>query len=73
VATASWAGGVPPAVSVRNLTKSYGEKQAVADVSFEVHTAASPWAWQDLFVVAVWVAIGALVAVRRWESSPRRA
>lgn len=32
----------------------------------------SPWDWHDLFVVALWGVVGAIVAVRRWQWSPRR-
>ena len=31
----------------------------------------SPWAWHDLAVVAVWGAVGCLVAVRRFRWAPR--
>ncbi len=46
----------------------------IAAVFAPFHTAhgASPWAWNDLSVVAVWGVVGALVAVRRWQWSPRR-
>jgi ABC-2 type transport system permease protein len=40
---------------------------------FDVHNGASPWAWNDLLVVAVWGVAGAIVAVRRWSWTPRRA
>ncbi len=41
-------------------------------VPFNLPRGASPWAWHDLFVVAVWGVLGAVVAARRWQWSPRR-
>ncbi len=40
--------------------------------TFNTQKGASPWAWHDLFVVAIWGLVGAFVAVRRWKWSPRR-
>jgi ABC-2 type transport system permease protein len=39
---------------------------------FNTESGASPWAWHDLLVVAVWGAVGAFVALRRWQWPPRR-
>jgi ABC-2 type transport system permease protein len=39
---------------------------------FDLQPNASPWAWHDLLVVALWGVAGAVVAVRRWKWSPRR-
>jgi ABC-2 type transport system permease protein len=39
---------------------------------FNTQPGASPWAWHDLLVVGVWGVGGAIVAVRRWQWSPRR-
>ncbi|MGA8370934.1 MAG: ABC transporter permease [Acidimicrobiales bacterium] len=39
---------------------------------FNTQKGASPWAWHDLLIVAIWGAVGAIVAVRRWKWSPRR-
>ncbi len=39
---------------------------------FDTQRGASPWAWHDLLVVAIWGVVGAVVAVRRWKWSPRR-
>jgi ABC-2 type transport system permease protein len=39
---------------------------------FDTQTGASPWAWHDLLIVAIWGVVGAIVAVRRWKWSPRR-
>ena len=39
---------------------------------FDIQKGASPWAWHDLLVVALWGVAGAFVAVRRWKWSPRR-
>jgi ABC-2 type transport system permease protein len=39
---------------------------------FNTKKGASPWAWHDLLVVAIWGVAGAIVAVRRWQWSPRR-
>lgn len=41
-------------------------------VTFDTRPGTSPWAWSDVAVVAGWGVAGALVAVRRWEWSPRR-
>jgi ABC-2 type transport system permease protein len=39
---------------------------------FDTQPGASPWAWHDLLVVGLWGVGGAIVAVRRWQWSPRR-
>jgi ABC-2 type transport system permease protein len=39
---------------------------------FNTQKGASPWAWHDLLVIALWGVGGAIVAVRRWQWSPRR-
>jgi ABC-2 type transport system permease protein len=39
---------------------------------FDTQPGASPWAWHDLLVVAIWGALGTLVAVRRFAWEPRR-
>lgn len=39
---------------------------------FDIQKAASPWAWHDLLVVALWGVAGAIVTVRRWKWAPRR-
>jgi len=39
---------------------------------FEFRPGGSPWAWHDLLVVAVWGAVSAVVAVRRFKWSPHR-
>ena len=41
-------------------------------VPFNRPRGASPWAWHDLLVVALWGVLGAVVAARRWQWSPRR-
>jgi ABC-2 type transport system permease protein len=40
---------------------------------FNIHKGASPWAWHDLLVVAIWGVAGAIIAIRRWTWTPRRA
>lgn len=40
---------------------------------FDSQRGTSPWAWHDLLVVGVWGVAGAIVAVRRWTWTPRRA
>jgi ABC-2 type transport system permease protein len=40
--------------------------------SFNHIPGASPWAWHDLGVIALWGVAGVFVAVRRWEWAPRR-
>lgn len=45
------------------------------DTSFNLHYlpgSPSPWAWHDLGVIALWGVVGAVVAFRRWEWSPKR-
>lgn len=39
---------------------------------FKFQPAVSPWAWHDLFVVAVWGVLATIVALRRFSWSPRR-
>jgi ABC-2 type transport system permease protein len=39
---------------------------------FNEQAGASPWAWHDLGIMAIWGVAGAFVAVRRWEWAPRR-
>ena len=39
---------------------------------FNTQRGASPWAWHDLLIVAIWGVAGVIVAVRRWKWSPRR-
>lgn len=41
-------------------------------LSFNVQRGASPWAWNDLLVVAVWGAASVLVAARRFRWAPYR-
>jgi ABC-2 type transport system permease protein len=41
-------------------------------VSFDVQRGVSPWAWQDLLVVALWGVVGAFVAFRRFRWAPYR-
>ncbi len=40
--------------------------------SFNLPPGGSPWPWHDLLVMAIWGVAGVLIAVRRWEWSPRR-
>jgi ABC-2 type transport system permease protein len=40
--------------------------------SFNHMPGASPWAWHDLGVIAIWGAVGFYVALRRWQWAPRR-
>lgn len=40
---------------------------------FDVRSGVSSWAWGDLGAMAVWGAIGVVVALRRWSWAPRRA
>jgi ABC-2 type transport system permease protein len=44
---------------------------AMQDSFNHVH-GASPWAWHDLGVIAIWGVAGFYVALRRWQWSPRR-
>jgi ABC-2 type transport system permease protein len=39
---------------------------------FNLESGASPWAWHDLLVVAVWGVAGAIIAVWRFDWAPRR-
>lgn len=39
---------------------------------FDVARGVSPWAWHDLGVVAIWGAVGVVVALRRFQWAPRR-
>jgi len=42
------------------------------DKSFQIPRGASPWAWHDLLVVALWGAGATLVSLRRFRWAPRR-
>jgi ABC-2 type transport system permease protein len=42
------------------------------DRSFQIPKGASPWAWHDLLVVALWGLGATLVSLRRFRWSPRR-
>lgn len=42
------------------------------EAPFEFRPGSSPWPWHDLAVVAIWGVVGAAVALRRFEWSPRR-
>lgn len=37
------------------------------------HPGTSAWAWHDILVVAIWEAIGGLIALRRFKWAPHRA
>jgi ABC-2 type transport system permease protein len=39
---------------------------------FDVQKGASPWAWHDLLVMAIWGVIGAIIAIRRFRWAPYR-
>jgi hypothetical protein len=39
---------------------------------FNIARGASPWAWHDLLIVAIWGAAGCVIAVRRFSWAPRR-
>ena len=39
---------------------------------FNLEKGASPWAWHDLLVLAIWGVVGLFVAVRRFSWAPRR-
>lgn len=39
---------------------------------FDLQKGVSPWAWHDLFVVAVWGVVGCVAAARRFSWAPRR-
>jgi ABC-2 type transport system permease protein len=39
---------------------------------FEFQRGASPWAWHDLLIVAIWGAVATVIALRRFRWSPRR-
>jgi ABC-2 type transport system permease protein len=40
--------------------------------TFNLPGGANPWAWHDLLVMGIWGAAGLLIALRRWQWSPRR-
>ncbi len=43
-----------------------------ASAPFELQRGASPWAWRDLLVIALWGAVSIVIALRRFQWSPRR-
>jgi ABC-2 type transport system permease protein len=42
------------------------------NTAFNARPGISTWSWNDLIVMAVWGVIGGIVALRRWQWSPRR-
>jgi ABC-2 type transport system permease protein len=40
--------------------------------SFNQQPGVSPWAWHDLLIIGAWGIGGAVLALRRWQWSPRR-
>lgn len=40
---------------------------------FDIQRGVSPWAWHDLLVIGIWGVAAAIIAVRRFQWSPRRA
>ena len=39
---------------------------------FDTQRGVTGWAWNDVLVMAIWGAVGVVVAVRRWQWAPRR-
>jgi ABC-2 type transport system permease protein len=65
---------LPPRSGLARFSSYFPVRHFISAVfaPFDTQKGASPWAWHDLFVVAVWGLVGAVVAVRRWTWSPRR-
>jgi ABC-2 type transport system permease protein len=65
---------IPSTSAVAKVTDYFPVRHLILALedSFNHIPGASPWAWHDLLVIALWGVGGVFVAVRRWEWSPRR-
>ncbi len=65
---------IPPGSALGQFSQYFpvGRLILATFAPFQLTPGASPWAWGDLGVVALWGVVGTLVAVRRFRFEPRR-
>jgi ABC-2 type transport system permease protein len=65
---------IQPGTTLANISGYFPVRHLITAVlaAFNLPGGASPWAWHDLGVMALWGLGGAVVAVRRWQWAPRR-
>jgi ABC-2 type transport system permease protein len=65
---------VPPNSGIGKVTTYFPVLHLITalEKSFNAIPGVSPWAWSDIYVIALWGVGGAILALRRWEWSPRR-
>jgi len=63
-----------PGSTLANVTGYLPVRRLIVSLqdSFNHIPGTSPWAWNDLTVIAVWGAVGAYFTLRRWQWAPRR-
>jgi ABC-2 type transport system permease protein len=65
---------ITPGTTLANISGYFPVRHLITAVlaSFNLPRGASPWAWHDLGVMAIWGAVGLFIAIRRWDWAPRR-
>lgn len=65
---------ITPGTTLSNISGYFPVRHLITAVlaSFNLPHGANPWAWHDLEVMAIWGVVGLLIALRRWQWSPRR-
>jgi ABC-2 type transport system permease protein len=65
---------ITPGSTLANISGYFPVRHLITAMlsSFNLPPTASPWAWHDLGVMAIWGVASILVAVRRWRWAPRR-
>ena len=65
---------IKPGSTLANISGYFPVRHLINAVlaSFNLPPGANPWAWHDLFVMAIWGVGGVIVALRRWRWAPRR-
>jgi ABC-2 type transport system permease protein len=65
---------IKPGSTLANISGYFPVRHLITALlaSFNLPPGASPWAWHDLLIMAIWGVGGVLVALRRWRWAPRR-
>jgi ABC-2 type transport system permease protein len=65
---------IKPHTTLANVSGYFPVRHLITAVlaSFNLPAGTDPWAWGDLAVMAMWGVAGLVIAMRRWEWSPRR-
>jgi ABC-2 type transport system permease protein len=65
---------IKPGSTLANISGYFPVRHLITALlaSFNLPPGANPWAWHDLGVMAIWGVGGVIVALRRWQWSPRR-